>query len=88
MTDKDLQKAFNESERAALHSLADMFGKSEDREKLRILLRQGVTLTQLVDAYKGQRWFIGTLKTLGVMAVAGTAIAAAAKGVATWGGMK
>lgn len=81
MSDNTPGDNFTIEEKAALRSLAEIFPKHEDREKLRELIRQGVTITQLVDAYKGQRWFVSVLKTTAAILAALTAIFLFIKGI-------
>lgn len=56
---------FDEDERKTLHTLAEMFEDKADREALRVILKQGVTITQLVHAYRGQKYLVNSLKATG-----------------------
>ena len=75
MTDKKVEQAFTDRERAALHSLAEMFSEKEDRDTLRELVKAGVTIKDLVFAYKYQKtswrlakWVASFIAALGAAA--------------------
>jgi len=70
MADKQLNAAFSDTERAALHSLAEMFQDKNDRDALRRLLDDGATIKQLITAYRTQK---GAL--LGIKFIAGLIVA-------------
>jgi len=82
MTDK--QSGFTDDERAALHSLAEMFQLKEDRDELRRLVDSGTTLRELVMAYKVNRRMMTVLKASGGMIVLGAAVVAALRGLNIW----
>lgn len=69
MAEKPDYAAFSERERAALHSLAEMFEDKDDRDALRRLLDDGATIKQLITAYRTQK---GAL--LGIKFIAGLII--------------
>lgn len=56
---------FSSDERAALHSLAEMFQDKDSRDELRRLVHDGTTLHEIILAYKTNRCVISTLKTIG-----------------------
>ncbi len=75
---------FTEEERAALHSLAEMFNDKPARDELRQLVQEGATLRELVLAYRTNRRVVSTLKTLtGLIVLVGGAVAAL-KGLNLW----
>lgn len=77
---------FSEEERAALHSLAEMFQDKDDRDELRLLLHDGATLRQLILAYRTQRIAFTTIKAIaGFIVIVGGA-AAALKASGAWVG--
>lgn len=75
---------FAEHERATLHSLAEMFSEKDDRDLLRQLLHEGVTLKELIMAYKTKRRMVGSLKALGALVVLGGAVVGTLKGFGLW----
>ena len=84
MLNQKQDSAFNPSERATLHSLAEMFGDKDDRDQLRRLVQEGATLRELILAYKTQRRLVGSLKALGGFVVLIAAVVAALKGLSLW----
>lgn len=86
MVDKTIENAFSETERSALHSLADMFQDREERDQLRSLISEGATITKIVQAYRTQKGVIGFLKAFaGLIVVIGGA-AAVLRGSGLWPG--
>lgn len=80
MPDKILAQAFTDAERAALHSLAEMFSLKEDRDTLRELVKSGVTIKDLVFAYKYQKTSWRLAKWVaGFITIVGGAVATYAK---------
>ena len=55
MTEKTIPQAFSETERATLHSVAEMLGDRDDRDQLRQIIQSGATIKDLVFAYKYQK---------------------------------
>ncbi len=74
MTDKPVTAAFSETERATLHSLAEMFQDKDERDQLRALIAEGATITKIVQAYRTQRGVVSFLKAAsGLIVVLGAA---------------
>ncbi|MCI5038437.1 MAG: hypothetical protein MRY81_02020 [Donghicola eburneus] len=86
MTEKSLRDSFNADERAALHSLAEMFQDKDDRDALRGLVQDGATISEIILAYRTQRRMVGFLKATGGMIVLLGATVAALKGLNLWPG--
>lgn len=75
---------FSSDERAALHSLAEMFQGKDSRDELRRLVHDGTTLREIILAYKTNRRVISTLKTIGGLVVLAGGTVAALKGLNLW----
>lgn len=75
---------FTVAERATLHSLAEMFSDKEDRDELRRLLDQGVTIREITLAYKTNRRMISTLKAAGGLIILLGGSWTAIKGLGIW----
>lgn len=75
---------FNEDERSALHSLAEIFQDKKDRDALRRLLDEGATLREIVVAYKTNRRVVSLLKAAGGLIVLAGGTVAALKGLNLW----
>jgi hypothetical protein len=86
MTEKSLRDSFSATERAALHSLAEMFQDKDDRDALRGLVQDGATLSEIILAYRTQRRMVGALKATGGLIVLLGATVAALKGLNLWPG--
>ena len=71
MTEQNAHATFSESQRAALHSLAEMFQDKASRDELRRLVHEGTTLREIIMAYKTNRRAVSTLKTIGSLDRAG-----------------
>ncbi|QBF32132.1 hypothetical protein [Thalassococcus sp. S3] len=84
MVDKPNGSPFTASERAVLHQLAEMFSEKEDRDHLRRLLEEGVTLKQIILAYKTNRRMMATLKAIGALIVLLAAVVGAIKSLNPW----
>ncbi|MFW2541590.1 hypothetical protein ACN2XU_03030 [Primorskyibacter sp. 2E107] len=84
MTDKSLESSFSESERAVLHSLAEMFQSKGERDLLRHIVQDGTTLREIILAYRTQRRMVATLKALGGLIVLFGASVGALKGLGLW----
>ncbi len=84
MTEKTLEASFSEDERAALHSLAEMFQDKDCRDELRTLVHEGTTLREIILAYKANRRVISTLKTVGGLIILAGGSVAALKGLGLW----
>lgn len=76
--------SFTEDERAALHSLAEIFQDKDDRDALRRLLDEGATLREIVMAYKTNRRVIAALKAGGGLIIIIGGAVAALKGLNLW----
>jgi len=57
----EAESQFSSDERAALHSLAEMFQDKDSRDELRRLVHDGTTLREIILAYKTNRRVISTL---------------------------
>jgi hypothetical protein len=67
---------FTEDELATLRSLAETFQDKDERDNLRRILGEGVTIKEIVLAYRTQRRMISTLKAIaGFVAIIGAAYA-------------
>ena len=75
---------FSSDERAALHSLAEMFQDKDSQDELRRLVHDGTTLREIILAYKTNRRVISTLKTIGGLVVLAGGTVAALKGLNLW----
>ena len=75
---------FSSDERAALHSLAEMFQDKDSQDELRRLVHDGTTLREIILAYKTNRRVISTLKTIGGLVVLAGGAVAALKGLNLW----
>ena len=75
---------FSSDERAALHSLAEMFQDKDSRDELRRLVHDGTTLSEFILAHKTNRRVISTLKTIGGLVVLAGGTVAALKGLNLW----
>lgn len=84
MSDKTLAATFSEDERAALHSLAEMFQDKDTRDELRRLVHDGTTLREIILAYKTNRRVVSTLKTAGGLIMIAGGTVAALKGLGLW----
>ena len=80
----DPKSPFSDGERAALHSLADIFRDSGSRDELRRLLHEGATLREIILAYRANRKIISTLKTIGGLILLASGVAAALKSLGLW----
>ncbi|WP_181892953.1 hypothetical protein [Falsiruegeria mediterranea] len=82
--DRPVEAPFSVNERAALHSLAEMFQDKKSRDELRRLVHEGTTLREIILAYKTNRRLVSTLKTVGglIMLLGGSV--AALKGLGLW----
>ena len=84
MTEQNAHATFSESQRAALHSLAEMFQDKASRDELRRLVHEGTTLREIIMAYKTNRRAVSTLKTIGTLIVLAGGSVAALKGLGLW----
>lgn len=80
----EAESQFSSDERAALHSLAEMFQDKDSRDELRRLVHDGTTLREIILAYKTNRRVISTLKTIGGLVVLVGGTVAALKGLNLW----
>ncbi|MBO9453271.1 hypothetical protein J7426_23625 [Tropicibacter sp. R16_0] len=79
-----MEAPFSENERAALHSLAEMFQDKKSRDELRRLVHEGTTLREIILAYKTNRRVVSTLKTVGGLIILLGGSVAALKGLGLW----
>lgn len=86
MSEKTITASFSETERATLHSMAEMFQDKGDRDQLRELLNEGATLSELVLAYRTQKRLVSFLKAAAGLVVVIGAAGAVLKGVGLWPG--
>lgn len=84
MTEPKPITAFSSNERAALHSLAEMFQDKDDRDQLRQLMHDGATLKEIILAFRTQRRMISSLKAVGGLIVLLGAAVAALKAMSMW----
>lgn len=84
MQDRPVEAPFSENERAALHSLAEMFQDKKSRDELRRLVHEGTTLREIILAYKTNRRVVSTLKTVGGLIILLGGSVAALKGLGLW----
>lgn len=76
--------SFSEAERAILHSLAEMFQDKEDRDELRRILDEGVSLREIILAYKTDRRLVKKLKAWGTFIVLLASVGGALKAISLW----
>lgn len=84
MNDRNSAASFSNDERAALHSLAEMFQDKDDRDQLRQLMHDGATLKEIILAFRTQRRMISSLKAVGGLIVLLGATVAALKAMSLW----
>ena len=78
------ESSFSREERAALHSLAEMFSDKDARDDLRRLLDEGATLREIVMAYRTNHRVVRSLKAFAGLVILATSTVAALKGFNLW----
>ncbi len=84
MGDRATSASFSATERATLHSMAEMFQDKDDRDQLRKIMIEGATPSELVLAYRTQKRLVSFLKAAAGLVVVLGAASAALKGMGLW----